>query len=455
MRTAKATLITPNKAMAWRTISRISSRILVMGVLTVPSAAWSQVTSALPSNHGDTAWLLCAELIGMLAIPGIALCHAGLAGVKNAMSAALKPLIAASLVSVLWIVIGYALAFGTPGSSWIGNYNAAMLVDLSNVRVGTQIPESAFAFFQIIIAMMAAAFLCGACSGRAQLGWTVCFSGLWSLIVLAPVAHGVWGGGWLVQSVGTMDWSGGLVVRTTVGTSALTLTCLLRRIPVAGPPEHVSPISKSDDLLSILGAFLISLASLAMAGGWAMTANDDASAAMLSAYAGTAAGIVTWVILEHISHRKIGAMAIVHGMLAGSATMAAPSGYISPGAGIVIGLVGTILCHGAYGIMASLKLDDRLGVFALQGIGGMAGALLLAPFMALSMGGVGFSGNMTVISVLIAQAIGLAAVTTISVFGTMLLALVAAILFPMRVTLETELTGLDAVYHDRHEPAEH
>ena len=196
--------------------------------MAAPGLAYAQEALADPSNSGDTAWILTASaLVLLMTMPGLTLFYGGLVRTKNVLSVCLQCGAIAAVVSLLWVMVGYTLAFGQVTNGWLGAGNAWMLLNLGNVRAGYLVPESAFAFFQMMFAAITPALMVGAWVDRARFGWVIAFCALWSLVVYAPVAHWVWGGGWLATSMGTMDFAGGIVVHTTAGVSALVAAMLL------------------------------------------------------------------------------------------------------------------------------------------------------------------------------------------------------------------------------------
>lgn len=409
-----------------------------------PSCALAQDGRIDVTEAGDTAWLLAAAVVSLLTLPGLALFYAGQVRRKNAGSVLIQSGAIFALASVLWIMAGYTLAFGDVGSGWLGKGNAWMLISLGNVRQGTGVPESAFALFQLVFAMLAPALMIGAWAERARLGWVLAFTALWSLVVYAPVAHWIWGGGWLAQGVGTLDWTGGIVIHTSTGVSALVMAVMLgRRKGVA--QGYVTPHSP---VLAIAGAALLWIAALGLAGGSALAANDDAAAAITATHIAAATAALVWLLLERLTTGKPTVVGFATGAVAGIATVSAAAGYISPGAAIVFGMAGALACFLAMRLVRrTLTIDDALGVFAVHGIGGMLGALLLAPFLAQTLGGVGYAPGMNPIALLVAQAVALAVVTVWSVVASAILALMASLAFPMRVSEDAEREGLDLASH--------
>jgi len=412
-------------------------------VLPLPALAQDGRLDA--ADPGDTAWVLAASLVALLAvIPGLALFHAGRVRAGNAVSATLQVVAVAALVSLLWIVAGYTVAFGEVAGGWIGSGNAWMLIQLGNVRDGTGVPESAYALFQAGFALLAPALMTGAWAGRARFGWVLGFTGLWSLVVYAPVAHWLWGGGWLSAAVGTQDWAGGIVVHLTAGVSALVVAVMLgaRRDRTRGPVLAHGPV------LALAGAALIWLGALAQSGGYAMAASDDAAAAMISTHAAAASAGLVWLLLDRLRGGAPTLAGFATGVVAGLSTVSAAAGFVSPGAAVLLGALGALGCRPALSFVRDrLGIDDTLGVFAVHGIGGLVGAVLVAPFMAQALGGVGYGSGSNAVAQIVAQLIGVGVVVVWSAVATLILAVMTSVLFAMRVSEESERAGLDAAAH--------
>lgn len=409
----------------------------------LPHAALAQDGRLDVADGGDTAWLLASCALAMLALPGLALFYAGRVRPRNVLSVLVQCGAIFAAVSILWIIVGYTLAFGDVGSGWLGQGNAWMLINLGNVRLGTTVPESAFALFQMIFAILAPALMAGAWAERARLGWVIAFTALWSLVVYAPVAHWIWGGGWLAQGVGTLDWAGGIVLNTSAGVSALTIAAMLER------RKGTAPQGKAHGpALTITGGALLWIGWLALAGGSAFTAGDDGAAAMIALHIGAASAALTWLLVERLTAGKPSASGLAIGAVAGIAAVSPAAGYISPGAAILFGLASAPACYFAMRfVQRTLGIDDALGVFAVQGVGGILGSLLLAPFLSEALGGVGYGEGMNPVAQFVAQGVGLAMVIVWSLVGTVILALMASLAFPMRVSEDAEREGLDTAAH--------
>jgi Amt family ammonium transporter len=418
---------------------------LLAALLTVlPATAWAQDGTIEASDSGDTAWLLAATaLLLFAALPGLALFQAGRARPGSFVSTLVQTAAVAAVVSLAWIVVGYTLAFGEVTSGWLGGGGAWMLIELGNVRQELAVPESAFALFQIASAMLGAVLMLGAWSGRARFGWVLLFTLLWTLVVQAPILHWLWGRGWLSAATGTVDFAGGIALELSAGTSALVAALLMGRgqdFTTVRRAAHFSPIT-------LAGALLVWIGWLGLCGGSAFSANDDAAAALIGAHAAACAGALARLGIDRLRGLPLRADAFAYGLVAGLAAIAPAALYVSPGAAILIGAIGAALATGAAPLIARLGIDDRLDVFALFAVPGMAGSLLVAVFMSPALGGTGYGEAMNLVAQLVAQVIGLVVVAAWSALGTAILALMASLAFPMRVSEAAEEAGLDAASH--------
>ncbi|AIT78828.1 ammonium transporter [Novosphingobium pentaromativorans] len=416
------------------------------GMLAVlPGMALAQDGRIDVSNSGDTAWLLVSSaLVLMMAAPGLSLFYGGLVRAKNFLSVLVQCGAIAAIASVLWIAVGYTLAFGNVSSGWLGGGNALMLGNLGNVRAGTEVPESAFALFQMTFAAITPALMAGAWVDRARFGWVIAFCALWGLVVYAPVAHWIWGGGWLATGLGTLDWAGGIVIHTTAGVSALVIAIMLGRRS-GFPNTLMLPHSPS---LTMAGAALLWVGWFGFNGGSAIAANDDAAAAIIATHAAAATAALVWLLVERFTVGKPTSVGFATGAIAGLATVTPAAGFISPGAAILFGAAGAVVCYYAIQLVKQkLAIDDSLDVFAVHGVGGMLGSLLLGIFMSQSLGGVGYGEGVTMASQTAAQFIGVGVTILWSVIASVILAVMASVVFPMRVSEDAEREGLDITSH--------
>jgi Amt family ammonium transporter len=431
-------------------MKRFIALAIAAGALALPMLGHAQDAVAPAealdaADSGDTAWLLAScALVFLMTLPGLTLFYGGLVRAKGFLAVAIQTGAIAAITSLLWIMVGYTLAFGPVTSGWLGGGRAWMLADLGNVRDNTMVPESAFALFQLMFAAITPALMVGAWVDRARFGWVVAFSALWSLIVYAPVAHWVWGGGWLASRLGTMDFAGGIVVHTTAGVSALVAAMLLGK-RTGFPRTQMLPHSPA---LTMIGAALLWTGWFGFNGGSSLTANDDAAAAIINTHAAACAAALAWLVIEKISIGKPTSVGFATGAIAGLATVTPAAAYISPGAAILFGLAAAAVCYPMILLVKRrLEIDDSLDVFAVHGMGGIVGSLLLAVFIEPALGGTGYAEGMGLARQLFAQAAGVGVVAAWSALGTVIAALAVAMVIPMRVTPDEEREGLDLTSH--------
>nr|WP_246218812.1 ammonium transporter [Parasphingorhabdus halotolerans] len=400
--------------------------------------------NAVLSDTGDTAWVLTSTaLVLLMTLPGLALFYGGLVRSKNFLSVLIQIMAIAGITSVLWVIVGYTLAFGSVTNGFLGNGINWMFGNLGNIREGTTIPESTFAMFQMTFAVITPALMVGAWVDRARFGWVVAFSALWLLVVYAPVTHWVWGGGWLA-GLGTLDFAGGIVVHTTAGISALVAAIMIGK-RAGWPKTLMLPHSPA---LTVAGAGLLWVGWFGFNGGSALTATDDASAAIINTHLAASTAALIWALIEKIKVGKSTAVGIATGAIAGLATITPAAGFVGPGASIIIGLAAGMVCFFAVGLVKNgFKIDDSLDVFAVHGVGGILGSLLLAVFISESFGGTGYGEGMAFGSQFVAQLIGVGAVALWSAFATFILAFGISFVLPMRVSEDDERDGLDIASH--------
>jgi len=397
------------------------------------------------ADTGDTAWILVSSaFVLMMAMPGLTLFYGGLVRAKGFLAVLVQVGAIAAVASLLWIMVGYTLAFGTVTNGWLGGGNAWMLLDLGNVRPGTTIPESAYVLFQMGFALITPALMVGAWVDRARFGWVVAFCAIWSLIVYAPVAHWIWGGGWLATRLGTLDFAGGIVVHTTAGISALVVALLLGK-RMGFPKTLMLPHSPA---LTMAGAALLWVGWFGFNGGSALAANDDAASAIINTHAAACAAALVWLLIERIAVGKSTSVGFATGAIAGLATVTPAAGFIAPGAAILFGVAASTLCYPMIQLVKQrLQIDDSLDVFAVHGVGGMLGSVMLAVFISPALGGTGYAAGMGMARQLFAQVAGVGVVAAWSGVATVIAALMVSMVIPMRVSEDEEREGLDISNH--------
>ena len=425
-------------------MQRTLAATLAAILLATPAAAMAQVSDIAAGDTGDTAWILISSaLVLLMTLPGLGLFYGGLVRAKNFLSVLLQIAAIAGVGSLLWIVVGYTLSFGPVASGWIGAGNAWMLLDLGDVRENTTLPESAFALFQMTFAAITPALMVGAWVDRARFTWVVAFCAIWSLVVYAPVAHWIWGGGWMAQ-FGVLDFAGGIVVHTTAGVSALVVALLLGRRN-GFPRTLMLPHSPS---LTMVGAMLLWVGWFGFNGGSALTATDDAASAIINTHAAASMAAIAWVLIERFHVGKPTTIGFATGAIAGLATVTPAAGFISPGAAILFGALASAICYMAIQLVKlRWHIDDSLDVFAVHGVGGVTGSMLLAIFLSPQLGGTGYADGGGMASQLGAQALGVGVVALWSAVATVITALAVSQFTAMRVSEDDEREGLDISSH--------
>jgi Amt family ammonium transporter len=287
------------------------------------------------------------------------------------------------------------------------------------------------------------ALMVGAWVDRARFGWVLAFTAIWGLLVYAPVAHWIWGGGWLA-SLGVLDFAGGLVVHCTAGVSALVIALLLGRrqgFPTAALLPHAPG-------LTMLGAMLLWVGWFGFNGGSALTATDDASTAIINTHVAAAMAALVWALIEKVKFGKPTTIGFATGAIAGLATITPAAGFVSPGAAILFGIFAALACYGAIALIKNrLGIDDSLDVFAVHGVGGILGTALLGVFLSADLGGTGYAPGFGMAGMVGVQVLGIAVVALFSAIVTVLVALGVSLFIPMRVTGDEETEGLDLASH--------
>ena len=415
----------------------------------MPCAAQAQELSSIAQNEtGDTAWILTATaLVLLMTLPGLGLFYGGLVRAKNFLSVLLQVGAVAGIASILWVVVGYTLAFGNSTGGWIGDGSKWMMIDLANLSpIASTLPESTFAMFQLTFAAITPALMVGAWVDRARFGWVIAFTAIWGLLVYAPVAHWIWGGGWM-SDLGVLDFAGGIVVHTTAGVSALVVALLIGKRQ-GFPGSTLLPHAPG---MTMLGAMLLWVGWFGFNGGSALTATDDASMAIINTHVAAATAALAWAMVEKIAFGKATTIGFATGAIAGLATVTPAAGFISPGAAILYGLLASLVCYYAIQLVKNkLGIDDSLDVFAVHGVGGMLGTLLLGVFLSVDLGGTGYAEGVSMVNMVGVQALGIAVVALFSAVMTAVIAIGVSLFIPMRVSEEEEVQGLDVTSHGEH-----
>ena len=415
---------------------------LILGLMAAPG--WAQ--DGL--SQGDTAWILTSTaLVLFMTIPGLSLFYSGLVRTKNVLSVLMQCFALTCMVSVLWLVVGYSLAFDE-GNALVGGLGKALFAGVGEESLAGSIPESAFSLFQLTFAIITPALIVGGFAERMRFSAMLLFSALWLLLVYAPICHWVWGGGWLGE-MGLMDFAGGTVVHITAGVGAIVAALVLgnrRGFPQQAMPPH-------NMTLTMAGAGMLWVGWFGFNGGSALAANGDAAMAMLVTHLSASAGAFTWMVCEWVRFGKPSALGAVTGMVAGLGTITPASGFVGPAGALVIGVAAGLLCFLATNyIKRSLKIDDSLDVFPVHGVGGILGTLLTAVFASTSLGvfsGQGYvAEGMTMGGQLGVQAVGVIATLGYTALATFIILKVTGALLDNRVSEEDEQRGLDLALHN-------
>ena len=416
---------------------------LVLGVFALSTAFLQAQDSSPVIDSGDTAWVMAATaLVLFMTMPGLALFYGGLVRGRNVLSVMAQCAGIACLASILWVAGLYSLAFKGDGG-WIGNLDAAFLkgVTPDSVAPGTKLPETLFVMFQMTFAIITPGLYVGAVVERMKFGAIMLFSALWLVAVYAPVTHWVWGGGWM-QDMGVKDLAGGIVVHATAGVTALVLAMFIGKR--RGFPEHPHPPHRPG--MVYIGAGMLWVGWFGFNGGSQLAANGAAGMTILVTHLSACSAGLVWCLLERIRNGKAGLVGLVTGLVAGLATITPASGDVGPLGAILIGSVAAVVCYISVSIIREkLHIDDSLDVFAVHGVGGILGILMLAFFGQASLGGL---GKVKAIGAQLGiQATGLGVTIVWSAVATVIIALIVRQTIGLRVSEEQEYEGLDRSEH--------
>lgn len=428
---------------------RARSSLLLLSVFSLPAFAEAAVQVA---DTGNTAWILTATaLVLFMTLPGLALFYGGLVRSKNVLSVLMQCFAIAGGVSILWLIGLYSLSFGDGGSlnSVIGDLSKAFFYGVGRSSLVGNIPESAFAAFQMTFAIITPALIIGAFAERMKFSAMLVFSMLWVTLVYTPVCHWVWGGGFL-QKMGVLDFAGGIVVHITAGISALVAALVL------GPRKGFgkTAMAPHNMTMTVIGAGMLWVGWYGFNGGSALAANGTAGMALVATHISASAGALMWMFIEWRKFGKPSVLGIVTGLVAGLGTITPASGFVSPGGALIIGLAAGLVCFYATQLVKrKLQIDDSLDVFPVHGVGGIMGTflagILCAPGLGV-FGGMGFgAGNNSIgqqVGVQLLAIIIVTAYTALMTWG--LLWLTGKFTSGLRVTDEHETEGLDLVLHD-------
>jgi ammonium transporter, Amt family len=420
------------------TLKIASACALLMAAPAMATAA-AHESSAL--DTGDTAWMLVSTvLVLFMSLPGLALFYGGLVRSQNVLSVLMHCFAIACLASVLWIGGVYSLAF-SEGNAWIGDLKHLGLkgITMAGLNGGT-IPETVFIMFQMTFAIITPGLIVGAFVERMKFSAILLFSALWLILVYAPVCHWVWGGGWMMQN-GTIDLAGGIVVHATAGISALVLAKFIG--PRTDFPTRLHP--PHHPAMVMIGASMLWVGWFGFNAGSQLGANEAAGMTMLVTHISAAVASLTWMTIEWVKTGKPGLVGIVTGMVAGLATITPASGNVGPLGAILLGLMAGFICYFMCGIIKNkIGIDDSLDVFAVHGVGGTMGTILVAVFGVAAFGGTGVEsmGAQLIIQI---KSVGFTLLW--SAVGTVIIVFICKAVTGLRVTVEAEHTGLDQAEH--------
>jgi Amt family ammonium transporter len=411
----------------------------------LPAAVFADGGQTL--NGANTAWLLTSTaLVLFMTIPGLSLFYAGLVRSKNVLSILMQCFSITCLVSILWLIAAYSLAFGDGGGiqRWIGGIDNGFLANVGLDSLSGDIPETVFAMFQMTFAIITPALIVGGFAERMRFSAMLWFTALWLVLVYVPICHWVWGGGWL-GDLGLMDFAGGTVVHINAGVAALVAALVMGKrngFPETAMPPH-------NLTLTVAGAAMLWVGWFGFNAGSALAADGAAGMAMLVTHIGAASGSLGWMFSEWVRFGKPSVLGIVTGMVAGLGTITPASGFVGPVGALVIGGVAGVACFWAtQTVKRKLHIDDSLDVFPVHGVGGIIGTLLTAVFAASTLGGLGLPEGVTVVRQFGTQLTGvLATIVWCGVLTFVILKVVDA-LIGLRVGREQETQGLDVVLHE-------
>ncbi len=398
-------------------------------------------------NTGDTAFMLICSALVLFMTPGLALFYAGMVRKKNVLSTTMHSFFAMGLVTVLWAVVGYTIAFGSaegPLGTFIGGFDKVLLNGVALNAVGAEghlYPESVFAMFQGMFAIITVGLITGAIAERMKFKAYVAFAAVWVLAVYSPLAHWVWGGGWLgMAGLGALDFAGGTVVHIASAAAALACAIVLGKRKDYG----TSAIQPHNLPMTILGAGILWFGWFGFNAGSELAADGVAGSAFMVTHLAAAAGLLGWLIPETIQHGKPTSLGAASGAVAGLVAITPASGFVDAGPALLIGLAAGIACYFGIKIKNALKLDDALDVVGIHGVGGTLGALLTGIFASTAINSLGADGS---IAQLGKQAIGVGVAWVFSFTVSFIILKVIDATIGVRADAEAEETGLDLADH--------
>lgn len=415
-------------------------------LLLLPSLSFAQGDELSGAN---TAWILTSTaLVLFMTIPGLSLFYGGLVRTKNVLSILMQCFAVTVVISLLWLAVGYSIAFGPSESAYWGGLSKAFLNGVVVDSMSGDIPETVFAGFQMTFAIITPALIVGAFAERIKFSSMLLFSALWSLFVYFPVANWVWGGGWLGQ-MGLVDFAGGTVVHVTAGVAAVVTALVL------GQRKGFlkEPMMPHNLTMTITGAGMLWVGWFGFNAGSALAADGSAGMALFATHISASAGALSWMIIEWVKYGKPSGLGAVTGMVAGLATITPASGSVGPAGAMIVGLSGGVICYYATNYLKHVvKIDDSLDVFPVHGVGGIVGTILAGILVSQNLGvfsGNGYAEGMAMGSQVSVQLIGIVATAAYTAVVTfVLLKVVGVITKGIRVNDDEEQIGLDITDHD-------
>ncbi len=422
-----------------------SKRVTIPGLALLGAGMPGLVFAQDQLSSGDTAWMLTSTaLVLFMTIPGLSLFYAGMVRAKNALSVMMQCFAITCLVTLLWTVYLYSMAFGDDIGGFVGGLGKAFLAGVGVDTLSGSIPETVFSMFQLTFAIITPALIVGAFAERMKFSAMLLFMGLWVTLVYAPVAHWVWGGGWLSEK-GVLDFAGGTVVHINAGVAGLVAALVMGKR--RGYPQQL--MQPNNMVLTMVGAGMLWVGWFGFNAGSELAADGTAGMAMAVTQIATAVAALTWMFLEWINHGKPSALGMASGAVAGLVAITPASGFVGPIGAIGIGFAVGVVC---YLMVVKLKrvlgYDDSLDAFGVHGVGGFVGAILTGVFVDAGFGGSGLADGVSIGGQVMTQLLGAGAtIVYCGVVSFIILKLIDA-LVGLRVTDEEEEMGLDLVLHD-------
>ena len=415
---------------------------------TAAPAAPAAGAAASAINSGDTAWMLTSTaLVLMMTIPGLALFYGGMVRKMNVLTTVMQSFAITCLVTVLWMIVGYSLAF-TEGNPFFGGFSRILLdgmtIDSINDLAKT-IPESVYMCFQMTFAIITPALICGAFADRMKFSALLWFIGLWAVLVYAPIAHWVWGPGGFLNDAGVLDFAGGTVVHINSGVAGLMAALVMGK----RRGYRSEPMAPHNLVLSVIGASLLWVGWFGFNAGSAVAANGNAGMAMAVTQIATATAALTWMFVEWAIKGKPSVLGIISGAVAGLVAITPASGFVDPKGALIIGIAAGVLCYwGATGLKNALGYDDSLDAFGVHGVGGVTGAILTGVLAVSAVGGEGHSGLIDGNAhQVVIQLYGVACTIVYDAVVSLILLKVIDLVIGLRVDADTEREGLDLAIH--------